>query len=82
MNTDIQQHNQDKIKQSTDSVECLFRFINWKIEEATVESLTEAVESSDNAQRILESLIHKLQANRAELRYAIDELKRSTVKVG
>ena len=82
MITDVQQHNQHKVRQATSSVEWHFKLINEQINEGTIESLTDAVECADEAERILEELIHKLQANRAELRYAIDELRRNTVKVG
>jgi hypothetical protein len=78
----VQQHDIERIMNSTYAVHRHFETINEHIQESTVESLTDAVECADDAQRILESLIHKLQANRAELRYAIDELKRNTIKVG
>jgi hypothetical protein len=82
MTIDIQQHNQHKVRQATSSVEWHFKLINEQVKEGTIESLTDAVECADDAERILQELIHKLQANRAEMRYAIDELKRNTVKVG
>jgi hypothetical protein len=80
MNTiDIQQHSMNLIKAHTRRVNELFVSINTLVDFNTPTTLNDAVDAADKAEAVLNSLIHKLQATRAELKYAIDLAKRNQV---
>ena len=80
MNTiDIQQCSIDLIKAHTRRVNELFVSINTLVDFNTPTTLNDAVNAADKAEAVLNSLIHKLQATRAELKYAIELAKRNQV---